>query len=135
MRARRKFVVYIRNLIYGPPRPHLISLSREFLRVCLWDDNKDTLKNSALRDFAFKSYACLQRSCRGCKMGHNVKQPSVNASRAPHLLLEQSVLIQILVKRFDSKNRGRASPVRSCSLGSLAASKFFYTLCTTLIFT
>ena len=32
-------------------------------------------------------------------------QPTVNASRAPHLLPEQSVF-------QDSKNRGRASPVK-----------------------
>ena len=36
-------------------------------------------------------------------------QPTVIASRAPHLLLEQSVMIQ----SKDSKNRGRASPVKS----------------------
>ena len=52
-------------------------------------------------------------------------QPTVNASRAPHLLPEQSVLIQRIE---DSKNRGRASPVKcaanwctnlkvNCSLG------------------
>ena len=36
-------------------------------------------------------------------------QPTVIASRAPHLLLEQSVMIRRIE---DSKNRGRASPVK-----------------------
>ena len=37
-------------------------------------------------------------------------QPTVIASRAPHLLLEQSVMTS--KNRNDSKNRGRASPVK-----------------------
>ena len=50
-------------------------------------------------------------------------QPTVIASRAPHLLLEQSVMTKNLGRRM-TKNRGRASPVNTIRSGKKGNLKY-----------
>ena len=74
--------------------------------------NGDMFSNACMRPYSLTGDARLEFLLRlKCKWSARASivglQPTVIASRAPHLLLEQSVMtIQ------DSKNRGRASPVK-----------------------